>query len=218
MPVTTCGARRAQRRVRFRRPPSDRLTRSRRGVARTHDRDPSDRRRADSTRTIRPVSASRAAWSCRCRYVWSSPASVNLGEGSSPSSRRRSGWTRRRSSAPSSCRRATVALSGTSPRCVPARPSGGSSAYATPPCPWRRRAPDDAGVGAGIRLALTAGDDLSVGDDPTGARACPRLPIEHACFPKRAPVTDVHRVDLVVGAAIDQRASPTFDDPGWCRR
>src|SRR4030095_15402714 len=70
---------------------------------------------------------------------------------------------------------------------------------------------DDARVVAGIRLALPARDDLSVGDDGTGAGASALLRLHHCRFPPQVAGVHIHGVDLVVGAAVDQRTAPHRD-------
>ena len=70
---------------------------------------------------------------------------------------------------------------------------------------------DDAGVVAGVGLALAPGDHLAVGDDRPGARARALLRLHHRRFPHHVAGVDVDGVDLIVGAAVDERAAPHRD-------
>ena len=72
---------------------------------------------------------------------------------------------------------------------------------------------DDARVVAGVGLALPAGDHLAVGDDRTGARTRALLRLHHGGLPDHVPGVHVHRIDLIVGAAVNQRAAPHRDVP-----
>ena len=67
---------------------------------------------------------------------------------------------------------------------------------------------DDAGVAAGVGLALAAGDHLAVGDDRAAARRRALLRIEHRRFPGQLAGLRVERVDEVVRARVDDQVAP----------
>ena len=70
---------------------------------------------------------------------------------------------------------------------------------------------DDAGVAAGVGLALAAGDHLAVGDDRAAAGPRALLRIEHRRFPGQLAGPRVERVDEVVGARVDDEVAPDRD-------